>query len=131
MYTMGDVAKCSYYNEKELYDLFGINAELLIDHAWGWEPCTMDYIKVYRPTTNCLSSGQVLHEPYTFDKALLVATEMADMLALDLVAKHLVTDQLVLTTLNLVYTKFCKIRNFFCYSLKCSLMSDLRRMMTG
>ena len=97
MYTMGDVAKCSYYNEKQLYDLFGINAELLIDHAWGWEPCTMDYIKVYRPTTNCLSSGQVLHEPYTFDKALLVATEMADMLALDLVAKHLVTDQLVLT----------------------------------
>lgn len=96
MLTMGDVARCSIQNEDLLYKLFGINAELLIDHAWGWEPCTIAEIKAYRPSTNCLSTGQVLQEPYPFEKARLVACEMADNLALDLVAKKLVTDQIVL-----------------------------------
>ena len=97
MYTMGDVALCSVEREGLLYKLFGVNAELLIDHAWGWEPVTMDYVKAYRPETNSLSSGQVLTEPYTFQKARVVAQEMADAVALDLVSKRLVTDQLVLT----------------------------------
>ncbi len=103
MFTMGDVARCSlgkpedYYNEDLLYKLFGINAELLIDHAWGWEPCTMADIKSYKPENNSICSGQVLHCPYTAEKARLVVQEMADMLALDLVDRHLVTDQLVLT----------------------------------
>ncbi len=96
MLTMGDVARCSLHNEDLLYKLFGINAELLIDHAWGWEPCTLADIKAYKPSTNCLSSGQVLQEPYTFDKARVVVREMADSLALDLVAKKLATNQLVL-----------------------------------
>ena len=97
MYTMGDVALCSVEREGLLYKLFGVNAELLIDHAWGREPVTMDYVKAYRPETNSLSSGQVLTEPYTFQKARVVAQEMADAVALDLVSKRLVTDQLVLT----------------------------------
>lgn len=103
MYTMGDVARASigedsdYYNEDLLYKLFGINAELLIDHAWGWEPCTIKEIKSYKPDTNSLSSGQVLHCPYTADKAGLVMREMADLLAYDLVDKAAVTNQLVLT----------------------------------
>ena len=103
LYTMGDIAKCSlgkpdeYYNEDLLYKMFGINAELLIDHAWGWEPCTMQDIKAYKPTTNSLSSGQVLQSPYTFEKAKLVVREMTDLLSLDLVDKNLVTDQVVLT----------------------------------
>ena len=97
MYTMGDVALCSVEREGLLYKLFGVNAELLIDHAWGWEPVTMDYVKAYRPETNSLSSGQVLTEPYTFQKARVVAQEMVDAVALDLVSKRLVTDQLVLT----------------------------------
>ncbi len=103
MFTMGDVARCSvgkptdYRNEDLLYKLFGVNAELLIDHAWGWEPCTIADIKAYKPSTNSMGSGQVLMEPYTFDKAKLVAREMTDMLALDLLDKGLVTDQLVLT----------------------------------
>lgn len=103
LYTMGDVALCSagkdsdFYNEERLYEMFGINAELLIDHAWGWEPVTMEEIKTYRPQNNSLSSGQVLQEPYTAKKARLVTLEMAEALALDLVRKHLVTDQLVLT----------------------------------
>ena len=97
MYTMGDVALCSVEREGMLYKLFGVNAELLIDHAWGWEPVTMDYVKAYRPETNSLSSGQVLTEPYTFQKARVIAQEMADAVALDLVSKRLVTDQLVLT----------------------------------
>ncbi len=96
MLTMGDVARCSVNDEDLLYRLFGINAELLIDHAWGWEPCRIADIKAYRPSTNCLSSGQVLQEPYEFEKAKLVAHEMADSLALDLVAKKLVTDGIVL-----------------------------------
>lgn len=97
MFTMGDVARRSVTDEWTLYKLFGINAELLIDHAWGWEPCTIAEIKAYRPSTNSISSGQVLHCPYSFEKAKLITREMADMLALDLVDKGLVTDQIVLT----------------------------------
>ena len=97
MKTMGDVARCSLYDEDLLYRLFGVNAELLIDHAWGWEPCTIKEIKAYKPTTNSLSSGQVLQTPYYFDKAKLVTREMAEALALDLVEKALVTNQVVLT----------------------------------
>lgn len=103
LYTMGDIARCSlgkpgeYYNEDLLYKLFGINAELLIDHAWGWEPCRMADVKAYKPETNSICSGQVLQCPYTSDKARLVVQEMADMMALDLVDKGMVTDQLVLT----------------------------------
>lgn len=103
LFTMGDIARCSlgkptdYYNEDLLYKLFGINAELLIDHAWGWEPCTIADIKAYKPSTNSIGSGQVLHCAYTFDKAKLIVREMTDLLVLDLVDKRLVTDQLVLT----------------------------------
>lgn len=103
IYTMGDVARCSigkpneYYNEELLYKLFGINAELLIDHAWGWEPCTMADIKAYRPVSSSTGSGQVLQCPYDFQKTRLVVQEMTDQLMLDLVDKGLVTDQLVLT----------------------------------
>ena len=97
MYTMGDVARCSIENEDLLYKLFGVNAELLIDHAWGYEPCTIDGVKSYNPTRNSISSGQVLHCPYTYKKAILIIKEMSDLLSLDLVAKKLVTDQLVLT----------------------------------
>jgi len=95
--TMGKLARLSLYNEDLLYHLFGVNAELLIDHAWGWEPCTMDYVKMYRPETNSLSSGQVLQSAYSFAKARVVVSEMADAVALDLVDKGLVADQLVLT----------------------------------
>lgn len=103
LYTMGDIARCSlgkardYYNEDLLYQMFGINAELLIDHAWGREPCTMADIKNYKPESSSVGSGQVLQQPYSFDKARLIVREMADLLALDLVEKGLVTDQLVLT----------------------------------
>ena len=103
MFTMGDVARCSlgrageFYNEGLLYKLFGVNAELLIDHAWGVEPCTIADIKAYRPETNSLGSGQVLHCAYTARKAKLVVREMTDLLVLDLVDKGLVTDQMVLT----------------------------------
>ena len=97
MYTMGDVALYSVEREGLLYKLFGVTAELLIDHAWGWEPVTMEYVKSYRPETNSLSSGQVLNEPYTFQKAKVVVQEMADAVALDLVSKRLVTDQMMLT----------------------------------
>jgi len=95
--TMGQIARLSVKNEEVLYKLFGVNAELLIDHSWGWEPCTMDYVKSYRPETNSLSSGQVLHEPYTFSKARVVIKEMADAVSMDLLDKGLVTDQLVVT----------------------------------
>lgn len=95
--TMGKIARLSIENEELLYRLFGVNAELLIDHAWGWEPCTIDYIKAYKPESNSMSSGQVLTEPYTFDKARVVIMEMADAISLDLVSKQLVTDQLVLS----------------------------------
>lgn len=103
LYTMGDIARCSLgsvtdrYNEDMLYKLFGVNAELLIDHAWGYEPCTIADIKAYKPESNSLGSGQVLKCPYTFQKAKLVVREMADSLALDLVDKRLMTDQIVLT----------------------------------
>ena len=103
LFTMGDIARCSlgnpgeYYNEALLYRIFGVNAELLIDHAWGWEPCTIQDIKAFRPASNSVGSGQVLSCPYEFEKARLVVREMADSLALDLVEKGLVTDQLTLT----------------------------------
>ena len=103
LYTMGDIARCSlgkpgeYYNEELLYRMFGVNAELLIDHAWGWEPCRMRDIKAYRPETNSISSGQVLQCPYDREKARRVAREMAEAVALDLLEKRLVTDQLTLT----------------------------------
>lgn len=103
MYTMGDIARCSvgtprdYYNEELLYRIFGVNAELLIDHAWGWEPCTIADIKAYKPESSSIGSGQVLQCPYTAERARLVVKEMADQLALDLVGKGLVTDQVVLT----------------------------------
>lgn len=103
LYTMGDIARCSlgkpndYYNEALLYNLFGINAELLIDHAWGWEPTTIAEIKSYKPEKNSLGSGQVLQCAYTAEKAKLIVKEMTDLLVLDLVDKKLVTDQMVLT----------------------------------
>ncbi len=103
LYTMGDIARCSlgresdYYNEDLLYKLFGVNAELLIDHAWGWEPCTMKHIKSYRPASHSISQGQVLHCPYICEKARLIVKEMTDALVLDLVAKGMVTNQIVLT----------------------------------
>lgn len=103
LFTMGDIARCSlggaddYYNEDLLYKLFGINAELLIDHAWGWEPTTIEMIKAYKPSVNSLSSGQVLQCPYNFEKGKLIVREMTDLLVLDLVDKGLVTDQIVLT----------------------------------
>jgi DNA polymerase V len=103
IYTMGDIARCSigkpsdYYNEELLYRMFGVNTELLIDHAWGWEPCTMADIKAFRPASNSVGSGQVIHCPYEFEKAKLVVREMTELLVLDLVDKGLVTDQMVLT----------------------------------
>ena len=97
MHTMGDVARCSIHHEDILYNLFGVNAELLIDHAWGWEPVTMDYVKSYRPETKSLCSGQVLQSAYTADKARNVVLEMADNVSLDLIDHHLLTNQIVLT----------------------------------
>lgn len=103
LYTMGDIARCSlgkhddYYNEDLLYKMFGINAELLIDHAWGYESCTIQDIKSYQPQAKSLGSGQVLHSPYTYEKAKTIVKEMTDLLVLDLVDKNLVTDQIVLT----------------------------------
>ena len=103
IYTMGDIAKCSlggdrdYYNEELLYRMFGVNAELLIDHAWGYEPCTIADIKAYKPESESVGSGQVLQCPYDYEKARLAVKEMADLLSLDLVSKKLVTDQMVLT----------------------------------
>ena len=103
MFTMGDVARCSVggpndkKNEELLYKLFGINAELLIDHAWGWEPCDIKHIKAYKPENNSASIGQVLQEPYSADKARIIVREMTEGLVLDLVEKGLVTDQVVLT----------------------------------
>lgn len=103
MFTMGDIARCSegkpneHFNEDLLYKLFGVNAELLIDHAWGWEPCSIEQVKAYKPESNSISSGQVLHCPYTAEKAKLIVREMLDLLSLDLVDKGMVTDQIVLT----------------------------------
>ena len=101
--TMGDIARCSlgnpddFYNEDLLYKLFGVNAELLIDHAWGWEPCTVTDVKAYKPQSNSISSGQVLQRPHNYEETRLIVHEMADLLSLDLVDKNLVTDQIVLT----------------------------------
>lgn len=103
LFTMGDIARCSlgkdrdFHNEELLYNMFGVNAELLIDHAWGWEPTTIDLVKAYKPETNSISSGQVLQCPYDFEKGKLIVREMTDLLVLDLVEKKLVTDQMVLT----------------------------------
>lgn len=103
LFTMGDIARCSlgserdYHNEELLYQMFGVNAELLIDHAWGWEPATIAQIKAYKPETNSISSGQVLHCPYDTEKGKLIVREMTDLLVLDLVEKKLVTDQMTLT----------------------------------
>lgn len=97
MFTMGDVARCSVDNENILYELFGINAELLIDHAWGWEPVTMDLVKSYRPEAKSICSGQVLQSAYTVPRARNVVMEMADSVSLDLIDRHVVTNQIVLT----------------------------------
>ena len=103
LYTMGDIARCSlggatdFYNEELLYNLFGVNAELLIDHAWGWEPCTMQDIKVYKPETTSIGSGQVLHCGTDYAQTRLIVREMADQLAMDLLEKGMMTKQLVLT----------------------------------
>ncbi len=113
MYTMGDVAKCSIENEELLYKLFGVNAELLIDHSWGWECATIDSIKSYKPETKSLSSGQVLHCPYNFEKTRLILKEMVELLVLEMVEKQYITDMLVLDVIydvenlkNKNYSKF-------------------------
>ena len=122
LYTMGDIARCSvgkkddYYNEDLLYKMFGVNAELLIDHAWGWEPCTIKEIKEYRPENSSLSSGQVLSEPYSYDKGRLIVREMTDLLVLDLVDKGLLTDQMVLTV---------------CYDVSCLSKPEIRDKYDG
>ena len=119
LHTMGDIALCSvggpgdYYNEDLLYQLFGINAELLIDHAWGWESCTIAHIKAYKPEASSISSGQVLTCPYTVPKARLIAEEMLDLLVLDLVEKKLQTDQIVLT---IGYDRESLTRSGICYA---------------
>ena len=99
LYTMGDIARCSLQSAGEdlLYQMFGVNAELLIDHAWGWEPCTIADIKAYKPETNSIGSGQVLQEPYPYEKAKLVVDEMAESLAFELFVKKLVSKQLTMT----------------------------------
>ena len=97
MYTMGDIARCSIKNEDLLYKLFGVNAELLIDHAWGYEPCTIKDVKSYKPINHSITSGQVLHCAYDYKKTKLIIKEMSDLLSLDLVSKNLLTNQLVLT----------------------------------
>lgn len=104
MRTMGDVARMSVVNDEVLFKLFGINAELIIDHAWGWEPCTIQQIKNYKPSSHSLSVGQVLSEAYTFEKARVVIREMADSLALDMFDKHSVCDQMVI---NVCYDSSC------------------------
>ncbi|MDF2893146.1 MAG: Nucleotidyltransferase/DNA polymerase involved in repair [Clostridia bacterium] len=95
--TMGEIARASLYNEDILYRMLGIDAELLIDHAWGYEPCSMEQIKSYKPSTNSISSGQVLHYPYDFNQTRIIVQEMTDLLVLELVEKGLVTDSLTLT----------------------------------
>ena len=97
MFTMGDICRCSIYNEEILYKLFGVNAELLIDHAWGYEPCTISDVKSYKPECNSLSSGQVLQCPYDYKKTRLIVKEMTDLLVLQIVSKKLITDSIVLT----------------------------------
>ena len=112
MYTMGDVARCSLENEDLLYKIFGVNAELLIDHAWGYENTLMKDVKEYKPESNSISSGQVLHEPYDYEKTELIIKEMAELLALDLTKKNLETNKIVITigydTINLTDDKIRK-----------------------
>ena len=96
MYTMGDVARCSINNEDLLYKLFGVNAELLIDHSWGWENATIKSIKECKPATKSITSGQVMHCPYNYEKTKLIIKEMVDLLVLEMVEKQYVTDMLVL-----------------------------------
>ena len=100
MYTMGDIALCSITNEKLLYKLFGVNAEILIDHAWGYDPCTIKSVKSYKPSTKSLSSSQVLHTPYTYEKSKIIVKEMTELLVLEMVSKHYMTN---LITLNIIY----------------------------
>ncbi|MCR5270513.1 MAG: DNA methylase [Prevotella sp.] len=114
--TMGQLARQSVLSEELLYKLFGVNAELLIDHAWGWEPCTIEAVKAYRPESNSFSSGQVLQSPYSAEQARVVVQEMAESMALDLVRKRLVTDQLVLTV---------------SYDTECLTRSDIRDRYQG
>lgn len=97
IYTMGDIARTSIENEELLYKLFGINAELLIDHSWGWEPCTLKAIKEYKPISKSIGSGQVLHCPCNYEETKLIVKEMAELLSLNLVEKNVVTNQIVLT----------------------------------
>lgn len=97
LYTMGDIARCSIENEDKLYHTFGVNAELLIDHAWGYEPVTMKDIKQYKPLAKSLGTGQVLHNPYNFEKTRLIVKEMLDLLVLDLVDKRLLTNMIVIS----------------------------------
>lgn len=114
IYTMGDIARCSVENEDLLYDLFGVNAEILIDHAWGYEPCTIENIKNYKPTSTSISMGQVLTQPYEYKKAKLVIKEMAELISLDLVDKNFITDQLVLTvSYDIENLKNNKIKRFY------------------
>ena len=114
IYTMGDIARCSINNEDLLYKMFGVNAELLIDHAWGYEPCTIKDIKNYKPTTTSLSQGQVLHTPYDYEKTKIVVTEMAELISLDMVDKGFVTDTLVLTIgYDIENLKDKKLRNMY------------------
>lgn len=97
IHTMGDIARCSMEREELLYKLFGINAEILIDHSWGYEPCTIKDVKEYKPSSNSLSVGQVLHEPYEFSKTKIIIEEMAEDLSLQLVSRNLLTKKIVLT----------------------------------
>ena len=97
IYTMGDIARVSLQNENKLYKLFGVNAELIIDHAWGYEPSTIKDIKNYKPQSSSLSSGQILHEPYDFEKTKLIVREMAELLVLEMMEYKYVTDQITLT----------------------------------
>jgi len=125
--TMGEVARCAlgnendYYNEDLLYKLFGINAELLIDHAFGYEPCTMEDVKTYRPETNSISTGQVLTRPYEYDETRLIVKEMTELLALDLVKKRIVTKQIVL---NVGYDIECLTRPEIASKFKGEIVVD-------
>jgi len=112
IFTMGDIARCSLTNEDLLYRFFGVNAELLIDHAWGWEPTSIDLVKAYEPEDHSFSSGQVLMCPYDFDKARIIVQEMADAMALDLVEKRMVTDQIVLTIAYEAFSKTNQMKDY-------------------
>ncbi len=121
IYTMGDIAETSIENEELLFKLFGVNAELLIDHAWGWEPVTIKNIKAYKPETKSISSGQVLHYPYNYEKTKLIVKEMTELLTLDLVEKNLITNQIVLT---IGYDVENLTNPFICNSYKGEIATD-------